>query len=190
VSRLAGLTIAVVAIAGAVPTPATAQQRPELVVWTTRAIATVLAEVGPEFERTAGVTLKITSDLPPAFRRRVIAGEPFDVLISGSAPVDEWIRDGTLLGETRTIIARSGIGVEVRTGSPKPDISSVDALKRTLLAAKSIAYLSVGSGIYLDSLFERLDIASGHRPSPRFGHPAPMEGLRFPRRSNHLAPRA
>ena len=81
-----------------------AQQRPELVVWTTRAIATVLAEVAQEFERAAGVTLKITSDLPPAFRRRVIAGEPFDVLISGSAPVDEWIRDGTLLsGESRTL---------------------------------------------------------------------------------------
>jgi molybdate transport system substrate-binding protein len=151
--------IAGIAALGLASTQASAQ-RPELVVWTTRAIATVLAEVGPEFERTSGITLKVTSDLPPAFRARAAAGEPFDILISGAAPVDEWIRDGKLLRETRTTIGRSGIGVEVRGGAPKPDISSVNGLKRTLLAAKSVAYLRVGSGIYLDSLLERIGIAA------------------------------
>src|SRR5687767_8032190 len=97
----------------------------EIKVWTARAIATVLAEVGAEFERATGHTLVISSDLPPAFLRRVNAGEPFDVLISGSSPVDEWIRDGRIVAETRTNIARSGIGVEVRAGGRKPDISSV-----------------------------------------------------------------
>jgi molybdate transport system substrate-binding protein len=131
----------------------------ELKVWTSRAIATVLTEIGPQFERATGHKLIISSDLPPAFVRRANAGEPFDILISGSSPVDEWIKDGKLIAETRTDIARSGIGVEVRAGARKPNISSVEAFKRALLDAKSIAYLRVGSGIYVDGLLERLGIA-------------------------------
>ena len=124
----------------------------------------VLAEVGPQFERETRHRLIVTSDLPPAFLRRAVAGEPFDILISGSVPVDEWIRDGRLVAATRTGIARSGIGVEVRAGARKPDISSVDAFKRALLEARSIAYLQVGSGIYLAGLFERLGIAGTIAP--------------------------
>ena len=128
-------------------------------VWTSRAIATVLAEIGPKFERETGHRLIVSSDLPTTFRRRADAGEGFDLLITGSGPLDEWIRDGRIIAETRTPISRSGIGVEVKAGSRKPDISSVDAFKRALLNAKSIAYLRVGSGIYLADLFERLGIA-------------------------------
>jgi molybdate transport system substrate-binding protein len=140
----------------AVPVRAAAD---EIRVWTARAIATVLAEIGGEFERATGHRLIVTSDLPPAFLRRFNHGESFDLLISGSSPVDEWIREGRLIAKTRTEISRSGIGVEVRSGSRKPDISTVDAFTRALLNAKSIAYLQVGSGIYLEGLFKRLGIA-------------------------------
>jgi molybdate transport system substrate-binding protein len=119
----------------------------------------VLAEIGGEFERATGHRLIITTDLPPAFLRRAQAGEPFDLVITGSAPIDEWIRDGRIVAKTRVEIARSGIGVEVRTGTPKPDISTVDAFKRALLNAKSIAYLKVGSGLYLEAVLERLGIS-------------------------------
>jgi molybdate transport system substrate-binding protein len=132
---------------------------PEIKVWTARAIATVLAEVGPQFERATGCKLTISSDLPTAFVRRANAGEPFDVLISGSSIVDEWIKDGKIIAETRADIARSGIGVEVRAGARKPDISTVEALKKALLEAKSIAYLRVGSGVYLAGMLERIGIA-------------------------------
>ena len=131
----------------------------EIKIWTARAIATVLAEIGSEFERETGHTLIVSSDLPPAFERRVTAGESFDLLISGSSPVDEWIGRGRIVAATRTEIARSGIGVEVRAGAPRPDISSVEAFKRALLNARSIAYLRVGSGLYLAGLLERLGIA-------------------------------
>jgi molybdate transport system substrate-binding protein len=130
----------------------------EIKVFTARALATVLAEIGSEFERATGHKLVVISDLPTGFLRRVNAGEHFDLLISGSVPVDEWIRDGRLVAMTRTELARSGIGVEVRAGSPKPDISTVDAFKRALLNAKSIAYLKVGSGVYLEGLLQRLGI--------------------------------
>ena len=156
--------IAVVALIGSTPVSTTAQARPEIRVWTARAIATVLDEIGPHFERTTGYRLNVTSDLPPAFERRLGAGEPFDLVITGSSVVDGWIKAGRIKPETRTDIARSGIGVEVRAGAAKPDISSVEALKRALLDAKSIAYLRVGSGIHVASLVERLGIAEAIKP--------------------------
>lgn len=129
----------------------------EIRVWAARAIATVLGEIGPQFERATGHHLNVYSGLPVDFEKRLQAGDPLDVLVSGS--VDQWIKEGKLVAGTRTDIARSGIGVEVRAGARKPDISSVEAFKRALLDAKSIAYLRVGSGIYLHGLLERLGIA-------------------------------
>lgn len=141
--------------------------RAEIRVWTARAIATVLAEIGPEFERTSGFRLRLVSDLPPAFARRAAAGEAFDLLISGSAAVDDWIRAGRVVAATRTELARSGIGVAVRSGAPKPDVGSLDAFRRALLNAESIAYLRVGSGFYVDSLLNRLGIAAAIRTKAR-----------------------
>ncbi len=132
----------------------------EIKVWTARAIATVLAEVGPRFEQATGHKLTVSSDLAAPFVKRANAGEPFDILITGTAPLDGLIKDGKIVAGSRTHIARSAIGVEVRAGAPRPDISSVDAFKRALLAAKSIAYLKdVGSGIHVARLVDRLGIA-------------------------------
>ena len=131
----------------------------EIRIWTARALATVLAEVGNQFERTTGHKLDVYSGLPAEFTKRADAGEPFDVLVSGTAFVDQWIREGKIVAESRTHMVRSGIGVEVRAGARKPDIGSVEAFKRALLDAKSIAYLRVGSGAYLDGLLQRLGIA-------------------------------
>jgi len=147
----------IVGVAVALANPAIARAD-DLRVFTTRAIATVLAEIGTEFERTTGYKLSVVSDLPTGFVRRVNAGEPFDLFISGSAPVDEWIRDGRLVATTRTVIARSGIGVEVRADHAKPDISTVETFTRALLNAKSIAFLRVGSGVYLEGLIDTLGI--------------------------------
>jgi molybdate transport system substrate-binding protein len=131
----------------------------EIKIWTARALATVLAEVGPQFESATGHKLVVFSGLPPEFASRANAGEPFDIMITGSAPLDRFINEGRIIAATRTDVARSGIGVEVRAGARKPDISSVEAFKRALLEAKSIAYLRVGSGLYLAGLLERLGVA-------------------------------
>jgi molybdate transport system substrate-binding protein len=132
----------------------------EIKVWTARAVATVLAEIGPQFERATGHRLTVTAGLSDQFVKRANAGESFDILITGSLPLDQLIKNGRIVAATRADIARSGIGVEVRSGAPRPDISSVDAFKRALLNAKSIAYLKdVGSGIYVTQLLERLGIA-------------------------------
>jgi molybdate transport system substrate-binding protein len=133
----------------------------EIKVWTSRAIATVLGEVGPQFERATGHRINISSGLPHQYAKRTTDGDSFDLVITGSGPLDELIKNGRVISKTRTNIARSGIGVGVRTGAPRPDISSVEAFKRALLEAKSIAYLKdVGSGVHIARLLERLGIES------------------------------
>jgi molybdate transport system substrate-binding protein len=129
-------------------------------VFTTRAIATVLAKVGADFERRTGRKLDITTDVAIRMVRRIDAGEPFDLLVAAPSQIDELIRAGKIIPETRTDLARSGIGVAVRAGAPKPDVSSVDAFTRALIAARSIAYLKEGqSGAYVARVLERLGVA-------------------------------
>ena len=158
-------TIVAVTIAGLLfhcaPGLATAA---EIKVFSTRAIGTVLETAGPEFERTTGHRLNVTTDIAIRMVRRIQAGEPFDFLVAAPGQIDALIREGKIIPETRTNLTRSGIGVQVRTGAPKPDISTVEAFKRALLNAKSIAYLKEGqSGVYLASLLERLGIAEAIR---------------------------
>lgn len=118
-----------------------------------------------EFERTTGNTLVTswgpsmgnTQDAVPARLRR---GEAIDVVIMVGYALGDLIKQGKVIADSRVDLARSGIGIAVRAGTPKPDISSVDALRRTLLAAKSIAYSDSASGVYVSTeLFQRLGIA-------------------------------
>jgi molybdate transport system substrate-binding protein len=96
------------------------------------------------------------NSIPNRLRR----GEPVDVVIVADAVLVGFINDGLIMAESYTPLARSAIGMAVRAGSPKPDISTVDALKRTLLQAKSIAYSASVSGDYLSTeLLQRLGIA-------------------------------
>jgi len=91
---------------------------------------------------------------------RVRSGQPVDVVVLSDAAIDELIKDGRIVADSRVALARSAIGMAVRKGAPRPDISSVDAFKRTLLQAKSVAYSAQVSGIYLTTeLFPRLGIA-------------------------------
>jgi molybdate transport system substrate-binding protein len=96
--------------------------------------------------------------------KRMQAGETCDLVIMPGASVDELIKLGKVVAGSRVDLAKSGIGVAVRAGAPKPDISSGDALKRALLAANSIAYSSSASGVYLAGLFQRMGIAEELRP--------------------------
>jgi molybdate transport system substrate-binding protein len=128
----------------------------EVKIFTSRAIATVLEVIGPEFERTTGNKLNVISGFSPVFVRQINAGEPFDVIASPPGTIDGLVKDGKVLAETRTKLVRSGTGVEVRKGAPKPDISSTEAFKRALLDAKSIGYLRTAG---VPQLVERLGIA-------------------------------
>jgi molybdate transport system substrate-binding protein len=128
----------------------------------------VMAEVGAEFERKTGHTLTQLlrrTDMPPEANRRIDSGEAFDVAFVLPPMMDLLITQGKIIADTRTHFLRIGIGVAVRAGAVKPDISSVDAIKRALLNAKTIAYLQGGaSGPYLAALIERLGISRELQP--------------------------
>jgi molybdate transport system substrate-binding protein len=160
VARRAIVTLAAVQLLAAAWAPAVAQS-PTLRVFTTRAIGTVLAEVGPAFERANGCRLEVVTDIAAPMVRRVRSGEAFDVLVASPAQMDALVADGFIVPDTRVDLARSGIGVAVRSSAALPDVSTVDALKRTLQSAKSVAYLKEGqSGVYLAGLMDTLSLTS------------------------------
>jgi molybdate transport system substrate-binding protein len=135
----------------------------EVRVMTSGGTAAAHVALAPQFERATGhkvVTLATSAGLgQDSILSRVRRGEPVDVIILSRAGIDELIKEGKIVAATRVDLARSSIGMAVRRGAPKPDISTVEALKRTLLQAKSVAYSAQVSGIYLSTeLFARLGI--------------------------------
>jgi molybdate transport system substrate-binding protein len=125
----------------------------------------------PQFEKASGHKVVSHFDLPPALVKKVDAGDPFDVLIL-SYDVEDLVKQGKLAADSRTVLGRIGIGVAVRTGSPKPDFSSVEAFKRMLLECKSFATSGEGSsGRYVASLIEKLGIAEQVKPKLKSGGP-------------------
>jgi molybdate transport system substrate-binding protein len=125
----------------------------------------VYSELSPAFERASGHHLVTTrgpsmGDSPEAIPARLARGEAADVVILDGGAADELGRRDLVLADSKIELARSLIGMVVRAGAEKPDIGSVEALRSTLLAAKSIAYSDSGSGTYLSTtLFARLGIA-------------------------------
>jgi molybdate transport system substrate-binding protein len=124
------------------------------------------SELAPAFERASGHRLVTTrgpslGDSPEAIPTRIKRGEPADVVIMVGASIDDLSRQGLVSASSKVNLARSEIGMVVRAGAAKPDIGSVDAFRRTLLEAKSIAYSDSGSGIYLSTtLFAKLGVAN------------------------------
>jgi molybdate transport system substrate-binding protein len=122
-----------------------------------------LGELGGEFERASGYKVTISYDTAGAVRKRIIAGEMVDVAIIQRPVVEALIQQGKIRQDSMVTLARSGVGVAVPKGTIKPDVSSVEALKRTLMAAKSITYpdpaVGAASGIHFRTVLERLGIA-------------------------------
>ena len=132
-----------------------------------------VSELGARFERASGHRVAIRFEVNPAVKRRIEAGEAFDVAVLNPPVLDDLIKQGRIVADTRAVIGRSGIGVAVRAGAPKPDISSVEAFKRTLLDANTVAYPGEGaSGKYFVGLVDRLGIAPEMKPKMR---PMPAE---------------
>jgi molybdate transport system substrate-binding protein len=143
----------------------------------------VYSELGPAFERASGHRLITTrgpslGDSPEAIPTRLARGEVADVVIMDGDTADELGKRGLVRADSKINLAGSLIGMVVRAGAAKPDIGSVEALRKTLLAAKSIAYSDSGSGTYLSTtLFPKLGIAdqvagkSRKVRGPRSGEP-------------------
>jgi len=124
-------------------------------------------ELVPQFEKANKhkvVTIwSGTSDI----MKRMKAGESVDLVIVAAKSLDELTQLGKIVSGSRVDLVKSGVGVAVRAGAPRPDVSSGDALKRALLSARSIGYSTGPSGVYVAGLFERMGIAEQMKPKSK-----------------------
>ena len=132
----------------------------EIKLFATNAVRTVLAELVPSFERASGHKVSISYHTTAQTLVLIQGGESADAVIATRAGIDELASSGKVMPGSCVELAATSIGVAVRKGAPKPAIESVDAFRRTLLDAKSVAYTASGqSGMYFARLIERLGIA-------------------------------
>jgi molybdate transport system substrate-binding protein len=136
----------------------------DIKVLSTQATEEAYKELVPQFEKTTGnkVTTIFTGTLD--VNKRLAAGESYDLIIMAENAIEAHIKDGKIAPGSRVDLAKSGVGAAVKMGAPKPDISTVDALKKTLIAAKSIGYSTGPSGVYLITLLQKLGVADAVKP--------------------------
>jgi molybdate transport system substrate-binding protein len=146
-------------------------QSAEIKAFITGAAKQSFATLVPEFERSTGHKLAATFDLPPMLIKKIEAGDPFDVIVL-SYDVAGLIKQGKVVADSRTVFGRVGVGVAVQKGAPKPDLSTAEAFKQSLLNAKTFATSGEGSsGRYVASLIEKLGIADQVKSKIRSGGP-------------------
>jgi molybdate transport system substrate-binding protein len=125
----------------------------------------VLSKLQPQIEHAIGHRLAIQFGTTATLKQKLAAGEPFDVTILTTEAVDALVKSGQIDPATRTDVARCGVGVGIRQGAPKPDISTPAALKQTLLNAKSITYASDGASRgFIDKMLANFGIADQLKP--------------------------
>jgi molybdate transport system substrate-binding protein len=135
----------------------------EVRVLSAGAMKTMVTELSEGFQKETGHTVVITADTGGGLRKRVEGGEKADVLVAPDAVMDALAKSNHVVTDSRRDLARTAVGVAVREGAPKPDISTVDAFKRAVLEAKSIVYLDPASGatsgIHVANVLKQLGLA-------------------------------
>ena len=128
-------------------------------------VRAVLTDLAPAFERASGHKLSIVYGTAVPLKRQIDGGETFDVVVLVPTMLDDLVKQTRVVAGTSTDVARVGVGVAVRKGEPKPDISSADALKKTMLVAKSIAYTKESqTSAVLIPVMDRLGIVAEMTP--------------------------
>ncbi len=135
-----------------------AAQAAEVKVMTANAVKQAYLELVSAFERSSGHKVTTIWGGTEEVAKRISGGEVVDIVIIAAPNIDRLILEGKLVSGSRADFAKSGVGIAVRTGLPKPDISSGEAVKRAVLAANSVAYSSGPSGFYVADLFKKMGI--------------------------------
>ena len=136
----------------------------EIRVLAVGAIKEAYVELVPEFEKNSGHKVITTWTGSANIKKQIAAGEVYDLVIVGGPEIDAFIKQGKLVPGSRVDLVKSGVGVGVRAGALRPDISSTEALKKTVLGAKSIGYSTGPSGEHVLALFERMGITVQVKP--------------------------
>jgi molybdate transport system substrate-binding protein len=169
---IARKTVALAAVLGALTSaPVVSATADEIRVLTSAAPRSVLQAIAAPFERATGRRLAIEFAFAADLKRRIEAGDPFDVAILPPDMADDLVRQDKLATNSRVELGRTGLGVGVRSGTSKPDISTVDGFRRALLAASTVAYADGGaSGVQFHRILARLGITESMqaklRPQP------------------------
>jgi molybdate transport system substrate-binding protein len=138
----------------------TAAQTAELHVMISDSVKTVVEELTPQIEQAIGRKLVLQFNSSKNLRDKIQAGEPFDAAIVTAEVLDDLIKLGKIAPGGRTVIAHTGIGMGVRAGTTKPDISTAESMRRTLMNANSISFNPSGaSAVHTNDMFARLGIA-------------------------------
>jgi molybdate transport system substrate-binding protein len=161
--------LALGALLTAVELPSQTARATEIKVFCLPGMSRALDQLVPKFEALTGHKLATVFEVNRPMMRRIDSGDEFDVIIVLPSEIDELIKRGIVVENSRVTIARTGIGVWIQPSAPMPDISTVEAFKRALIEAKSISYTKESAaGIYLAGLMERLGIADEMRPKTKF----------------------
>jgi molybdate transport system substrate-binding protein len=131
----------------------------EINVLSTQATQEAYLDLVAQFEKATGHKVRTDFTGTLNVQKRLASGEAFDMIIMAAPAIDEQIKLGKAVAGSRVDIAKSGTGVAVRKGAPRPDIGSVEALRKTLLSVKSIGYSTGPSGVYMLSVFDKLGVA-------------------------------
>ena len=138
----------------------TAAQAPAVRILASNGVQGALQDITPQCERAIGHSLAIEFNTTAALKPRIEGGEAFDLTVLTSDAIDALGKEGKVAADSRANIARVGIGVGIRAGAAKPDVSTPEALKKTLLNAKSITYAQAGaSRPAIDKMLDRMGIA-------------------------------
>jgi molybdate transport system substrate-binding protein len=143
----------------------------EIKVLSAGAFKQVVLALVPGFEKQTGHKVTVDNGTAGELEKRIEGGEAFDVTVITPGVVDKLTAAGKIAAGTKTTLASVGVGVMVKAGAPKPDISTVDAFKKAVLDAKSVAYIDPksggSSGVYLEKLFEKMGIADQVKPKAK-----------------------
>ena len=147
---------------------ATVADAAELKVLSSNGTSAIVRDLGERFAQATAHKLSYRIDVAVRIQKDIERGEVFDAAFLTAAVVDELIRRGEISRDSRVDVARSGIGVSMQAGAPKPDISTIEGFRRSMLTAKSVVYTPAGgSGIHFLRVLERIGIAEIGRASCR-----------------------
>src|SRR5262249_51749269 len=175
-ASLAMRALAMIAVLLAATAAVPAASAAEINAFVSTAIKAATDELLPPFERANGHTVRATYAPSGALTPRFARGEPVDMFLTDSKAIDQLIRQGKVVAG-RTDLARTGIGIAVRKGAPRPDVSSAEALRHALLAAKTIGHAAASGGsitaAHIEGVFGKLGIAAEVAPKVRLAAGGP-----------------
>jgi len=131
------------------------------------AMRPLMVDIVPLFESARGIKIEIEFRLTSVMQKEIEAGAAFDIALLPRPELDALVQAGKITDGATADMTRSAVGVAVRAGAPKPDIGTVEAFKRSLLTARSIAFSDGPSGAYIAALLERLGIAEEMKPKTK-----------------------